>query len=85
MQPERRPVPRITAAAMLVLINLLLYLPSAVLAEDTPDNASASEASGDYIDQLIDPFATDADAQYPDFEDVEEPEGFRSYSIEYLH
>ena len=85
MQTERRLVPRITAAAMLVLINLLLYLPGAVLAEDTPDNASASEASGDYIDQLIDPFATDADAQYPDFEDVEEPEGFRSYSIEYRH
>jgi len=38
-----------------------------------------------YIDQLIDPAATDAGSLYPDFSDAEEPEGFRSYSTEYRH
>jgi len=78
-------VPRTTAAAMLVLISLLLNLPAGVLAAETPDNADASEESGDYIDQLIDPFATDADSLFPDYEDIEEPEGLRSFSTEYRH
>jgi hypothetical protein len=45
----------------------------------------ATTDSAVYIDQLIDPFAIEADSLYPDFEDAAEPEGFRSYSTEYRH
>ena len=87
MQPERKPVLRTTAAALLVLVSLPLNLPGRVLAEEMTDNddASTSRESSIYIDQLIDPAATEADLLYPDYEDIEEPEGFRSYSTEYRH
>lgn len=82
MQPERKPASLTSAVAMLMLVSLL---PCRVLAAETPDNGNASNESGDYIDQLIDPSATDADSLYPDYDDIEEPEGFRSYSTEYRH
>ena len=81
----RKSMPRTSAAALLVLASLLLNLPRCVVAEDAPANASASNESSVYIDQLIDPSAMDADSLYPDYEDSEEPEGFRSYSTEYRH
>jgi len=75
--------------------------PVVVLYEDTYESTqtaaateAASQAAADttgqpdasaYIDQLIDPTATDADTLYPGYADAAEPEGYRSYSTEYRH
>jgi len=87
MYSGRKPVRRTTAIAKLVLFSLLACLSGQVFAVESPENESAG-SDGDvavYIDQLIDPSDTEAGTLYPDFEDTEEPEGFRSYSTEYRH
>ena len=48
----------------------------AAVAETVPEGA--------YVDQLIDPQVTDSGLA-PEYEDVQEPEGFRSFSTEYRH
>jgi len=82
-------VHRTTVAAVLVLVSLFLNLPDRVLAEDAPDNdganTSTNEADGAYIDQLIDPAATEGWSRFQDLDDAEQPEGLRSYSVEYRH
>ena len=84
-----KPVHRTTAAAVLALVSLLLNLPGRVLAEEAPDNdganTSSSEAGGAYIDQLIDPAATEGWSRFPDLDAAEQPEGLRSFSTEYRH
>ena len=47
-------------------------------AEPVPDPATA------YVDQLIDPQAADSELS-PGYEEVQEPEGYRSFSTEYRH
>jgi hypothetical protein len=78
---------RIAIAAIILLSSLFVCTSNAQSPDDTGEarDAPATTDNAVYIDQLIDPFAIEADSLYPDFEDAAEPEGFRSYSTEYRH
>jgi len=61
--------------------------PSVLLAEETdePETEASSEASEGYTDQLIDFDDSDGWARFQDIDDEEQPQGLRSYSVEYRH
>jgi len=46
---------------------------------------ASPEVTGIYTDQLIDFDTTEGWSQFQDIDDEEQPEGLRSYSVEYLH
>jgi hypothetical protein len=56
----------------------LLSAEAIALSGDDIDPATA------YVDQLIEPLAEDSE-WYPEYEEVQEPEGYRSFSTEYRH
>jgi len=56
--------------------------PVAAEAIDSPGPEADSATA--YVDQLIDPQAADSEL-FPGYEEVQEPEGYRSFSTEYRH
>ena len=61
--------------------------PPVLLVEETDEGETEAspEASEHYTDQLIDFDGTDGWARFQDIDDEEQPEGLRSYSVEYRH
>ena len=61
--------------------------PPVLLVEETDERETEAspEESETYIDQLIDFDGTDGWARFQDIDDEEQPEGLRSYSVEYRH
>jgi len=60
----------------------LMICPVAAETIDVPE--SGVEPAAAYVDQLIDP-QTAGSELFPGYEDVQEPEGYRSFSTEYRH
>jgi hypothetical protein len=65
----------------------LEMIPPVLLVEETnePETGASPEASEHYTDQLIDFDSTGGWARFQDIDDEEQPEGLRSYSVEYRH
>ena len=59
--------------------------PTLVLETPADDAPGTHDDGGVYIDQLIDPAATEGWSRFQDLDDAEQPEGLRSYSAEYRH
>ncbi|MEN8204711.1 MAG: hypothetical protein ABFS24_01750 [Pseudomonadota bacterium] len=53
-------------------------------AETTDAPGSEADPAAAYVDQLIEPQAADGEL-FPEYEEVQEPEGYRSFSTEYRH
>ncbi len=82
------PEPMPCRLRLVVTGRLLACLCSAVA---SPVTAAELDTTGDdiepasaYVDQLIDPLAVESEL-YPEYEEVPEPEGYRSFSTEYRH
>ena len=74
------PVPQVEEATLEMTSPVLLSRET-----DETETGASPEASEHYTDQLIDFDGTDGWARFQDIDDEEQPEGLRSYSVEYRH